>query len=587
MKDTETAYRTLLVSNDAVSRSLLDTAGWVAAQKLHQLQKLLIDSSQIDMLANKISPLIERKVEDLKHSEKISASIFGADKLEGLLQKTAQLDTIQRYLKLFNEREQQLLNTRLDKLQYTLDVQRKIRYVSLLLIALTSLIALISLIRKQKQNDALIEELNAPNNTLEHKVYERTQELEKKSTLAEKLNRDLHDNFHTLELFYKAIQIKKVKAEDTVREIEFLYDNATCGYHSLAQDGTIIRMNKTELAWLGYSLDEVVNVKKLSDIIIEEEVESFTQNFKRFLDQGSIKNMKHHFKRKDGSVFPIILNATAIFNTKGEYVMSRATVIDITEQEESAEKLLDANKKLILLNEEKNNFLGMAAHDLKSPLNGILGLINLIKGSSERLSTQQQEYIRYIEGACTSMKTMVTNLLDINRIEQGLNTVEPTRFALATVLDTQMRIAKEHADKKGIRISLENNNNEITLTTDVNAFMRIVDNLLSNALKFSPPNKNVWIKVSAFDNHVQIDFTDQGPGIRPDEMNLLFGKFKKLSNKPTGGESSTGLGLSIVRELVLLLKGKIYVHSEVDKGSTFTIELPYSIISQEVAYAKN
>lgn len=589
VKDTETAYRTLLVSQDPVSMQLLDTAGWVVAQKLAHLQILLFDSSQVEMLENKISPLIESKIEDLKRSAKLSNSNFGSAKnIAGLLHKTAQLDTIQHYLRIFNLREQKLLYARLDTLQQSLETHRKIRYVSFILIALTSLLALLTLIKKQKQNAELISALNTTNNNLELKVLERTQELEKKSTLAEKLNRDLNENFHTLELFYKALQIKKVRAEDTIREIEFLYDNATCGYHSLSREGIVIRINKTELDWLGYRLSDVVNVKRLTDIIVPEEADLFAQKFQQFMNTGSLKNMKYHFQRKDGTRFPVLLNSTAIFNDQGEFVMSRATVIDITEQEDSAQKLLEANRKLINLNDEKNNFLGMAAHDLKSPLNGALGLINLIKNSPEKLSIQQQEYLRYIESTVTSMKVMVTNLLDINRIEQGLNAIEPTVFTLSTTLNGLIKVSQEQADKKSIRIVVEDNNDNIVLVTDVAAFTRIVDNLLSNALKFSPPHKTIWIKVTPREDHVAIDFTDQGPGIHPEEMSLLFGKFKKLSSRPTGGESSTGLGLSIVRELVTLLKGKIYVVSEIDKGSTFTIELPYSIVAEDkVAYVKN
>jgi signal transduction histidine kinase len=326
----------------------------------------------------------------------------------------------------------------------------------------------------------------------------------------------------------------------------------------------------------------------MPDILVPDETAVFKQKFHEFLTTGSLKNMKFHYRRKDGTFFPVLLNSTALYNEHGVFTMSRATVIDISEQEENAQKLIDANKKLLSLNEEKNNFLGIAAHDLKSPLNGILGLINLIKNRQDNLSVQQQEYLCYIENACTSMKVMVTNLLDINRIEQGLNTIEPMPFVLAKILEHQIKITKEHADKKSIRVVLENNNTDIIVTTDEAAFTRIVDNLLSNALKFSPPGRTIWITITQREDHVTIGFTDQGPGIKPEEIGLLFNKFKKLSNRPTAGESSTGLGLSIVRELVTLLNGKLHVTSIPDKGSTFTVELPYSTVAEEkIAYLKN
>ncbi len=121
----------------------------------------------------------------------------------------------------------------------------------------------------------------------------------------------------------------------------------------------------------------------------------------------------------------MLLNATAIFDNDDHFIMSRTTVVDITEQEEAEKRLIIFNQQLQALNEEKDNFLGAAAHDLKSPLNGILGLIQLFKRKSNNLTIEQLEYLRYVEQSCASMKLMVTNLLDIHRIEQGSKHAKP------------------------------------------------------------------------------------------------------------------------------------------------------------------
>jgi signal transduction histidine kinase len=111
--------------------------------------------------------------------------------------------------------------------------------------------------------------------------------------------------------------------------------------------------------------------------------------------------------------------------------------------------------------------------------------------------------------------------------------------------------------------------------TDKDLLMRILDNLISNAIKFSPFNKTITLTLSRNEGHVVFIIQDEGPGIRPQDRAMLFHKFKKLSARPTDGESSSGLGLSIVKDLVDMLKGSIDVRSEVGKGACFIVKLPY------------
>ena len=135
---------------------------------------------------------------------------------------------------------------------------------------------------------------------------------------------------------------------------------------------------------------------------------------------------------------------------------------------------------------------------------------------------------------------------------------------------------KEHAATKHISLILEDHTPNSCVITDRSALQRISENLISNALKFSPPHTRVIIRLEQTDHHLKMEIQDHGLGIHPDEINLLFRKFQKLSTRPTGGEGSSGLGLSIVKELVTALNGKIYVSSEVNKGTTFSVELPLS-----------
>ncbi|MEO5978075.1 MAG: PAS domain-containing protein [Chryseolinea sp.] len=213
-------------------------------------------------------------------------------------------------------------------------------YSSFALICLVSVVALKTLLDKDKKNKELLASLHEANQSLELKVLERTSELEKKSVLAEKLNRDLQDNFEELQTFYEGLHVSNAKAEDTLKELKDWYDNAPNGYHSLTSTGLIIRMNQTELQWLGYDRDEVLGKMQFTNIVAPEEHAEYNAQFAMFLAKGFIRNVRHTFVRKDGSRFNVLLNATAIYDTHGKYVMSRGATYLLNTGEEDIGKAL-------------------------------------------------------------------------------------------------------------------------------------------------------------------------------------------------------------------------------------------------------
>lgn len=211
-------------------------------------------------------------------------------------------------------------------------------YSSFALICLVSVVALKTLLDKEKKNKELLTSLHEANQSLEENVRERTSELEKKSVFAEKLNHDLQDNFEELQSFYEGLHASNAKAEDTLKELKDLYDNAPNGYHSLTSTGLIVRMNQTELQWLGYDRDEVLGKMQITSIVAPEEHTEYKAEFATFLSQGFIRNIRHTFVRKDGTRFNVLLNATAIYDANGKYVMSRGVTYRLNTGEEDMGK---------------------------------------------------------------------------------------------------------------------------------------------------------------------------------------------------------------------------------------------------------
>jgi signal transduction histidine kinase len=255
-------------------------------------------------------------------------------------------------------------------------------------------------------------------------------------------------------------------------------------------------------------------------------------------------------------------------------VLNRELQENLEEIQSLHDALLTANKNLIKLNEEKDHFLGVTTHDLKAPLVGINSLLQLLKLDGQNLTDKQKEYVLLMEDTCQTMQRLITDLLDVKRIEQGATPVNKRMLSLSVLLNSLQAQYLSWLDNKNIQLSIDNQFKEDKLNTDPDILHRILDNLISNAIKFSARNSRVAIQVSQKHSELYILVADEGPGINNEDLNLLFGKFRRLSAKPTAGESSSGLGLSIVKELVHILDGNIKVKSAEGKGTTFTIILP-------------
>ena len=144
---------------------------------------------------------------------------------------------------------------------------------------------------------------------------------------------------------------------------------------------------------------------------------------------------------------------------------------------------------------------------------------------------------------------------------------------METFLNRVMKSFSEISKNKNITIVLDNEVGGLEFLTDQSLLEQVLDNLISNAIKFSSANKMVWLRAKKNDSHLMIEVEDQGPGIKPEELPKLFGTFQRLSTKPTGGEESTGLGLSIVKAIVQVLGGEVRVSSELGRGTIFTVVL--------------
>lgn len=234
------------------------------------------------------------------------------------------------------------------------------------------------------------------------------------------------------------------------------------------------------------------------------------------------------------------------------------------------------------LNSLQNTFLGIAAHDLRNPIASIQNIAELLSMPEIHLSDEEKmDFIHDIHDVARHMGSLLNDLLDVTSIESGKVTLDPIYYSMQKLLEDAVKRNQFLAEPKGTQIILEDIP-EGTACIDIPRMRQVLDNLLSNAVKYSPPNSVVTVRGIREKEFWRVEVQDQGPGIPPAERDRLFKDFSRLSAQPTGGESSTGLGLSITRRVIEAHHGTIGVDSVPGKGSTFWFQLPISFpISQD------
>jgi len=230
---------------------------------------------------------------------------------------------------------------------------------------------------------------------------------------------------------------------------------------------------------------------------------------------------------------------------------------------------------VVRFNDLKNKFLGMAAHDLRSPIAVIKGYAELfMEGMMGDLGDDQKKAIRAMAGHCDKMLALINDLLDVSAIESGHLAMERKDIDLTAYLKANVQDNMLLAKAKSIEFVPEIPEDLPTIPMDPNRIDQVINNLITNAIKFSKPGSRIVLRAVLLEGAVSISVTDQGPGIPREEISKIFQYFGKTNVLPTAGEKSTGLGLAIAKRLVEAHGGKIGVASQPGQGSTFTFTLP-------------
>ena len=252
----------------------------------------------------------------------------------------------------------------------------------------------------------------------------------------------------------------------------------------------------------------------------------------------------------------------------------RALQDSIVDKTEAYATIKKQNEKILAADKLKNEFLANISHELRTPLNAIIGFSEALSMKMfGPLNEKQEEYVSDIHVSGLHLLGMINEILELSKIEAKAVKLALSRFNLQTSLNEVVNIVRPLANKKHIELE-KTTKDFLEIDADYQKIQQILYNLLSNAIKFTPDNGKIEIGYTHNDEDVQIFVKDNGVGIDKKYEGKIFGKFVQLNNVYSKKESSTGLGLTITKELVELHGGKIWFESTVGKGTTFYVKLP-------------
>ena len=392
------------------------------------------------------------------------------------------------------------------------------------------------------------EALQRTHDDLEERVGERTEDLR-----------------HTVEQLEWEIDERRQTEEALARQVTLvqdLYNNAPCGYHSLDPEGTFVQINDTELAWLGYAREEVLGRMKFSDIVTADSLKVHQQVFPEFKARGWVRDVEYELIRRDGTVMPVSLSATAIKDKAGHFLMSRSTVFDITERKRTEEairqselRLRHLTAQLLTAQEEERHRISLALHDdlgqslmvLKLQLRGIEK--NLPPGPGAAKSRDE---------CSVALDYLDTTIKNIRRISQNLRPAILENFGLGSALQS---LVNEFCQRQELKCSFELDDLGQAFPTETEIVIyRIFQEMLTNIGKHAQASQ-VDIVVKKRQDHVHFSINDNGSGF--DVQEVL-----------AGTANTGGMGLGSIEERVRMLDGTLQLWSEVGQGTRISFNVP-------------
>jgi PAS domain S-box-containing protein len=395
-----------------------------------------------------------------------------------------------------------------------------------------------------------------------------------------------------------AAELERLQYEDRLRESEErfrgTFENAAVGIAHVAASGRFLRVNEKFCAIVGHAREELLQ-RTYQEITHPDDLPaSIDATGALFRGESTTFGLEKRFVRKDGSLVWAQVFDSLQRDAAGAPAYDIGIIHDITERKRLEEALRRAKETAEAANRAKNEFLANVSHEIRTPMNAILGMTELALDTE--LTDDQRQYLTTVKSAADNLLSIINDILDFAKIEAGRLELDPTDFALSSVLGATLRALALRAHKKGLELVCQQRPDvPDALVGDAGRLRQVLLNLLGNAIKFTERGEVVVrvelarsasegrsdpsLALRANSDAVVLRFalTDTGIGIPPDKQARIFQAFEQEDTSTTRKYGGTGLGLTIAARLVALMGGQITVDSVPDQGSTFAFTARFGL----------
>jgi PAS domain S-box-containing protein len=366
-------------------------------------------------------------------------------------------------------------------------------------------------------------------------------------------------------------------AEEALKESEARFQNMANTAPVLIwitdTDALFTFVNNFWLQYTGRTLGQELGMSWLEGIH-PDDLNRFMQTYTTSFESRKPFEIEFRIKKSDGSYRWILSKGVPRFQTDGRFAGYIGSCTDINDQKVIEETVKRFNEELKSLNTSKDKFFSIIAHDLKSPLSGLLGFTEILVEEFNDLQTEEiQEFIGHSHQAAKNLNALLENLLEWSRIQIGKIAFEPAEIDVESIFEDIFSLFNQNARNKKIRLEKKVDSN-LKAIADKNMFKTILRNLISNGIKFTREGGQITVSAEKENDFIKISAQDSGVGISDENISKLFRIDVNYTTQGTNKERGTGLGLVLCKELVEKNGGKIWVESEVGKGTRFILTLP-------------
>ncbi|MEA1964012.1 MAG: ATP-binding protein [Candidatus Aerophobetes bacterium] len=365
---------------------------------------------------------------------------------------------------------------------------------------------------------------------------------------------------------------ERKKAEERLKQYQFMVESANDAIFFKNLESRYVIANKKTLEAFGLSSKEVIGKNDYEIMLNKKEAEKNVEDDRVVFKTGKPTEIIKQMTGADGKKHWFQTIKVPQFDDERKMIGLIGIARDITARRRNENLIGEQNRRLRKLDRMKSEFLSTAAHELRTPLTSVLGFSEILlkrKLGKER----QNRFLKIINEEATGLANLISELLDVSRIEskRGFE-IKKAPFELRKVILKNVDLFKSRTDKHNFQVNIPSNLPSIE--ADKHKIDQVIENLVSNAVKFSPQGGKITVSVEEVDEKVKVSIADNGIGIPEKDVPHIFKRFYRVDNAFTQRTGGTGLGLSIAKYIVESHGGKIWAESEVGKGSTFSFTLP-------------